>query len=55
MLWLCMPVDTKAGFATMRSEDFKQGAGMKLHYVMPVGKMISRWDGNSIIMWIRQT
>jgi len=22
---LCMPVDTKAGFATMRSEDFKQG------------------------------
>ena len=25
MLWLCMPVDTKARFATMRSEDFKQG------------------------------
>ena len=34
-----MPVDSKAGFATMRSEDFKQGgAGMKQHYVMPVGE-----------------
>ena len=36
---LCMPVDSKAGFATMRSEDFKQGgAGMKQHYVVPVGE-----------------